>query len=231
MNFLFFVIISLTPYAFSRDIRSVSVQGKCHLKVTPDRGRITMTAENESRNQKEAVKKSTDQINELRKIIKKINPKNLELKSVNYHIYPIREYEKDRMVNKGIKATLGLEVVSSEIEKLSEILTEASDLGIKNIGDLQFFLSIEESEKNYLKCLEVASINAKLKAEQLAKKLQFKVGEVLQVIEGDQSRSRIPPVPQGGMIKSFMTAESSAPQMEAGEEDFSITLDVTFGIK
>jgi uncharacterized protein YggE len=218
--------------AFAKETKLVQVQGTCKIKVTPDQGSILFTAENDSKNQKDAVSKSTKQINELREKIKKFNLKHLELKTTNYNVYPIREYENNRYVDKGMRASLALEVTTSEIMRLGEVMALASELNIKNVGQLQTFLSLDEEEKTYLKCLDIASQNAKVKAQQLAKELDFKLGSVEQIIEGQMSLPTPVPMMARGMVKSMMAMDSAgAPPIEAGTQEFGLTLTVTFGIK
>src|SRR5690606_13755365 len=118
---------------------------------------LIFTAENQSKNQKEAVKKTTEQIEKLKAQIKKLNLKDLMLKNSNYNVYPVREYEKERYVDKGYKAALNLEVTTSEISRIGETMIKASEAGIINVGNLTTFLSLEKSREEYLKCLDIAA--------------------------------------------------------------------------
>jgi len=228
---LLFTLVSLNSWA--KNPKQVQVQGSCQIKVTPDRGRITFTAENDSKNQKDALKKTNKQINELKEKISDLKLSHLELKNTGYYVHPIREYEKDRLVDKGMRVSLGLEVTTSEIAKIGEVIVLASDLDIKNVGQLQTFLSEKEEQKNYLRCLEIASQNAKEKAQKLANQLDFKLGGVEGIIEGAIEQTPTP-MPHRGMVKSMMAfSAESAPvsNIEVGQELFSITLQVIFGIK
>jgi uncharacterized protein YggE len=207
----------------------VQVEGTCDIKVVPDRGMISFTAENQSKDQTEAVKKTTDQMNELKVKIKNLNLKDLELKNTNYSVYPVREWEKERQVDKGTRATLTLEVTTSEIGRLGATLTEASKIGIQNVGSLQTFLSIEKAQKEYLKCLDIAAEDARVKATQLAKALDFKVGEVIKIIE-TPTPIETPPRPERAMMLKGMP-DMTPSNLEAGEQQFSTKLQVTFKIK
>jgi len=227
---LFLILTSFSTWA--KNPKQVQVQGTCQIKVTPDRGRITFTAENDSKNQKDALKKTNKQINELKEKISGLKLANLELKNTSYYVHPIREYEKDRLVDKGMRVSLGLEVTTSDIAKIGEVIVVASELDIKNVGQLQTFLSEKEEQKNYLHCLEIASQNAKEKAQKLADQLNFKLGGVEGIVEGVTEETPSP-MPRRGMVKTMMALAESAPvsNIEIGQELFSITLEVTFGIK
>lgn len=227
MKFLLALLI-LSTNAFALDVPQITVQGNCDMKVTPDRGTITFTAENQSKDQKEAVKKTNEQINKLKEEIKALNLKELELKNTNYSVNPIREYEKDRLVDKGIRAALTLEVVTSEISRLGETMLLASKLGFKNVGSLQTFLSTEKSQEEYLKCLDIAADDARAKARQLGKKLGFQVGDVIGLNE-NPSISR-PVFAERAMMKTMMDA-SAPTQVESGTQNFATNIQVTFRVK
>lgn len=207
----------------------IEVQGSCDIKVTPDRGVITFTAEHQEKNQKDAVKKSHDQINKLKEEIKALNLSDLELKTTNYSVHQVRDYEKERYVDKGYRATLSLEVTTSNIAELGNATVKASNVGIKNVGSLSTFLSTEKTQAEYLKCLDIAAMDAKKKALQLANKLGFKVGDVINVTETPSIER---PYPERPILKMAMASMDSAPSdVEAGKMQFSTTIKVTFKIK
>lgn len=230
MKFLLIGLL-LTLNAIADDQPQISVQGNCEIKVVPDRGMISFSAENQSKNQKEAVKKTTDQINQLKEDIKKLGLADLELKNTNYSVFPVREYEKEKYVDKGFRAVLALEVTTSEIARIGEAMITASKNGIENVGTMATFLSLEKSQKEYLKCLDIAADDARGKAQQLGKKLNFKVGEVINLNEVPNIPRPIP-VMERAMMKTNMSMDAGAPtHVEPGTQQYSTNIQVTFSIK
>lgn len=223
----YLIVLLFSVAAFADDPPQISVQGNCEIKVTPDRGSITFTAENQARDQKDAVKKTTEQINLLKEEIKKLNLADIELKNTNYNVFPVREYEKEKIVDKGIRANLSLEVTTSEIARIGEAMQAAAKVGVINVGSLTTYLSLEKSQKEYLKCLDIAADDAKGKAQQLAKKLGFKIGDVINLNEVPQV-SRPVPVMERAMMKSM---DSAPTQVEPGTQQYSTNIQVTFKIK
>ena len=229
MKFLLSISFLLSASVALAKAPQVTVQGNCEIKVTPDRGTVTFTAENQSKDQSVAVNKTTAQINTLKEAIQKLNLKEVELKNTNYSVFPVREWEKEKMVEKGIRASLSLEVTTSDISRLGEAMMEASKAKITNVGTLNTFLSLEKSRDEYLKCLDVAAQDAKNKANQLAKKLGFKVGDVIDLNEIPNVQA---PVPMGrAMLKTMSLDEAAPTQVEAGTQTFATQLQVTFSIK
>lgn len=212
------------------DIPQIQVQGNCEMKVIPDRGRITFTAENQSKDQKEAVRKTNDQINKLKEAIKDLKLEDVELKNTGYNVFPVREWDKERIIEKGFRASLSLEVVTSEISRIGEAMMKGSAAGITNVGQLETFLSLEKSQKEYLKCLDIAADDAKNKALQLGKKLGFKIGDVIALNEVPNIQQPPYPMPERAMMKT-MDAGAAPTQIEAGTQQYSTNIHVTFSIK
>jgi len=107
---------------------------------------------------------------------------------------------------------------------------KASNVGIKNVGSLSTFLSTEKTQAEYLKCLDIAAVDAKKKASQLASKLGFKVGDVIKVVETPNIQR---PYPERPMLKMAMASnlDTAPSDVEAGTMQFTTTIKVTFKIK
>jgi uncharacterized protein YggE len=226
--FPLFFVLSLSAFATDDFIQ---VQGRCSTKVTPDRVMVTFTAENTSKDQKEAFKKTNRQIEGLKADIKKLNLEKLELKNTGYNVYPVQEYLNNKVIDKGIRVSLSLEVTTSQIERIGEVMVSASKIGITNVGQLATFLSLEKTKEEYLKCLDVASDDAKAKARQLSKKLDIKLAGVVKVVEAPMVQPA--PIPfQRTMMAGMAKSEAmEAPKIEAGQQEFTTSIDVYFGIK
>lgn len=227
---LFTALLFLSGSAFAAmDVPQVQVQGSCDIKVIPDRGMITFMAENQAKDQKTAVKKTHDQINQLKEAIAALKLADSELKNTGYAVHPVREWEKEKMVDKGFRAVLTLEVTTSDIPRIGEAMMKASEKGITNVGRLETFLSPEKSQQEYLKCLDIAADDARNKANQLGKKLGFKVGDVIHLTEVPNIERPEFPM-ERAMMKSAMP-ESAPTTVEAGTQKFSTNIQVTFSIK
>lgn len=230
MKLLVPIILFISATAFADvDRPHVQVQGNCEVSVIPDRGSILFTSENQSNDQKEAVKKTNDQINKLKQRLTSLDLKNVELKNTNYSVYPVREYEKEKYVDKGFRASLSLELKTSDIARIGEALYEASKTGITQVGSLETSLSQEKSQAEYLKCLDIAADDARNKAKQLGQKLGFKIGEVLALNEVPSIPTHSPR-PERFMMKTAL-ADSAPTQIESGKLLFSTNIQVTFSIK
>lgn len=224
---LLFFFLSLSAFAQEHTIQ---VQGSCDVEVLPDRAKIVFQAENLSKDKVEVVKKTTQQIETLKEKIKALKLSDLEFKNTNYQVFEARDWEKDHYVSKGTRAILALEVSSSDIPKLGETLTLAAETGIQTVGQMMIYLSQEKAKVEYLKCLDIAALDAKAKGEQLGRKLGFKLGDVASVVETPNQMPPQTPYQMTTMAQDGGARQKSA-QIEPGKQNFSTTLQVNFLIK
>ncbi len=213
--------------------RLVSVQGRCEIKVTPDRGNLQLRTEKTAADTALAVDEVSKKIEAAKKKIQKLELADLELRTTHFQVHEHREWENNKNVFKGYRASLGLEVTTSDIAKLGNVMAEAAKLGLTGTDSLRTFLSLEKSQKEYLKCLDIASADALKKAKQLAKSLDASVGEVESVNESPAIISAPQPMysamMDGGM--RGMEKAAQAPSIEVGDQTFSTTLQVSFQLK
>lgn len=228
-KFLIFTLLTLSFNGWGS--RTVAVSGKCEIKVTPDRGSVQLRMEKTTDSVNASVKEVTQKINLLRVAIKKMNLKDLELSTTQFNVSPHHEWQNNKNVFKGYKATQGLEVITSEISRLAEVMGSAAKIGITGTENYRTFLSLQKSQAEYLNCLDVASVDAHKKAERLAKKLGAKLGEVETIVESQPQVQSPGPIMmmEASMAKS--SARDAEPEIDVADHTYSTSLRVTFILK
>lgn len=206
----------------------ISVTGKCETKVVPDRGSLQLQTEKTAPTVKEALADVTRKIDEARASVQKLKLADLELKTTQFQVNPHHEWQNNKNVFKGYRASLGLDITTSDITKLGEVMSSAAKIGLTGTGNLRTYLSLEKSRSEYLACLDVAAEDAQKKAQRLAQKLGHKIDEVLSVEEGSyQSNPQQPVLFEAAMAKS----SDAAPTIDVGTEVLSTSIRVTFKLK
>lgn len=208
----------------------VNVTGRCQIKVIPDQASLSFTAESLEKDQQKAVAKMTAQMNSLTEKMKALKLKDTILETSGYNVYEQRDWENNKMISKGYRASLTLTVTSSDITRMGEAISEGSKVGITNVGNLRTFLSLEKEQAEYLKCLDIAAADARAKAEQLTRKLKAKLGDVLEIFERAQS-SRPAPVYERAMMSLKSNSDAAPVSVEAGEQVLSTQIEVKFSLK
>ncbi|MBU6376123.1 MAG: SIMPL domain-containing protein [Bdellovibrionales bacterium] len=211
------------------EVRKVTVSGKCSRNVTPDRGAMVLTAEFRDDDLKTASRRATEAYERTRDAVKKLNLKDLDLKTVEYSMGEVREWEKNKSVFKGYRARMGLRVATSQVDRLGELIAIASREGLKDVGALQSFLSDSKQISEQVGCLQDAAGDARIKAEKLASSLGASLGEVLRISESGGTQDVFSP--RMMTFGSRDSEEIKAPTIEAGQQTLNLTVEVSFSLK
>jgi len=210
----------------------VSVGGECRLRVSTDRGQMTLTVENIDKDVAKATKKTNDQYNKLKKDLEKLKVDDLEITTSSYNVYERKEWESNKSVSKGFIASLSMVLESNKLDAFGDFIRVANINNVTNVSDFNTFLSLQKQKQLDLECLKVASKSAMEKAQTLAQELKGKLGGVLQINE-TQSFTPAPnpyPAPMGAnmMKMDSEAATPPAPQITAGQTEYNKSITVNF---
>jgi uncharacterized protein YggE len=187
--------------------------------------------ENLDKDVAKASKRTNDQYNKLKKDLDKLKIEDLVITTSGYNVFELKEWENNKSVSKGFKATLGMTLESNKLESFSEIIRVANAANVTNISGFNTFLSLNKQKQLDLECLKVASKNAFDKAQVLAQELKGKLGSVAQISEVAQSVDP-GPMPMGMEMKttSMMAVGdgSSAPEVSSGQTEYRKRITVSF---
>jgi uncharacterized protein YggE len=228
--FVFFLFSALPVHA---DIeRRITVSGACLKRVTPDRGAITLTAEAQDPDLREASRQATRVHERLRDEVKKLGLKDAELQTSEYQVQEVREWAQNKSVSRGFRARMGLHVSTSEIARVGEVIAIGARQQVRDVGALQVFLSTERMRQERFACLEEAARDARRKAERLAQSLDSKLGKVETLTEIDHGGFE-PPMP---LMMTEMRAKGAAadmppPSVEAGSREIRVSVNATFSLQ
>lgn len=231
MSSALFLFFSAAVWANST--KSLFVSGDCQKKVGQDRVAVTMTAEFVDNNATVASSKASQQYNQLRDKIKKLNLKDAEISTVEYSLNEEFEWIKNIQKSKGFRARQSLSVETSDITKIGEALKVAQELGVKRVSGLSTFVSDELRKSEREACLEEAFKNAKSKADRLAKVSGTRIGSVIEMNESPRPPVSVE-IPRYkaamAMDASANTMNEAAPSIDFRAETIQTSLQVIFQI-
>ncbi|MES2966034.1 MAG: SIMPL domain-containing protein [Bdellovibrionota bacterium] len=214
--------------------RTISVTGTCTKTVTFDRGAIIVTADVLDPDLQKATKRATDTYEAVRAAVQKLNLKDSQLMTNEYSVTEQKEWEKERAVSKGFRARMGLQVTTSEISRLGEVIAIAAKQSVRDVSALNSFLSADKEKTERESCLEAAVQNAQAKAARMAKIAGAKLGRVQQLLEeGAQAPEPISQRPMQMEAKSSYVSKmaDSGPGVEAGAGRLRVNVNATFAIE
>lgn len=222
MTFILLFFLSAGAHA-----RTVATIGFCEREVAPDRAGLVLTVEARENAAGAAGAKASKQYEKLRGEIRKLKLADMKLQTSHYNVQPLYDYENGKARARGYQAVMSLDLETSEIARMGEVIELVSKLGVQNVSQLNMFLSPEKQRSEHEGCLEEAVRNARQKAERLAKAEGAKVGPVQTIEESKRmDSSPVPPMPMMAMAKS-----ESGPVMETRAQRVQVTVHATFSLK
>lgn len=228
------LILLAAGSAFAGDERRITVSGQCKRQVPPDRGAVVLVAENRDKDLKTAAKKTTDAYNRLLESVKRLKLEEVQIETSEYVLNEIREWEKDRSVFKGYRARMGLDISTSQIQRLGEVVLLGAQQEVQETGQLRTFLSGELIQKETQVCLRDAVEVARQKAQKMAESAGVRLGGVVAIHESSGSTFDSPmprPMLEGMTLKARAASDLEAPSIEGGKKTIQANVTVVFEIQ
>lgn len=232
LTLLSFIAISGSALA---EERQISVQGNWSKSAADDRAAITFTVSLTDKDVAKVERETHRTYSQLLKAIEVLKFKDQKLESTQYSLNPEYSWDKGKKIYLGHKASIGLNLTTSEIKRIGEAIVAAKRVGVDEIGSLTTYLSEEAREKLYLQGLELAMKDAAHKADLLLKAANAKRGKIISIVEAKNTMPSFPmPRPMMAMAKSFRAMEADqapAPEVQAGESSVSVIIAAIYAIE
>lgn len=201
-----------TVYA-PADIASLEVGVRSGIKSTPQE------AANESNN------KTNDIIEELANL----GVEEKDIKTSNYRLSPEYNWTESRGQQLvGYEVTQSLTIKIRDLEKISSVISQTTEKGANQVGNISFTIDDDESLKSEARAAAITK--AQNKAKEIAAQSGLKLGRLLNVEEGYSSQIITPSYNK--MMDSVAGLESvSAPNIQTGENEVSVSVILTYKVK
>lgn len=163
----------------------ITVTGKGSYKVIPDIVLANITIFHEEDTSQEAVDKNSITTEKVMSALEAIEAKDLKIQTISFNLDPLYNY---RGKNKppeiyAYRATTILEVSTTEIPIIGEIIAEAIETGANDISSLRFDLSKEKEKEAKRYALEEATRDGENKAYAIANSLDVEIDNVYYIEE------------------------------------------------
>lgn len=207
----------------------VSVQGTGTVKVVPDTVRLNATISFVGATNSAASKAVSTSAAAFRAALKDKKVATKDIQSQNLTIYPEYTWTQEKGQElKGYRASQSFTVLVRDEANAGAIIDASVDAAGDNIqvtGVTPIVLDIDDAQDA---AREKAVAKAKKKATAYAKLFDFDLGKILWVSESSSAYN--PPI--YGMAKASV-ADAAAPptEIDLGEQDVTVTVDVRWSIK
>jgi uncharacterized protein YggE len=231
---IFTTALALLPLGVSAQSASaatsgVSVQGTGTVTVTPDTVRLNATISFVGATNSAASKAVSTSAAAFRAALKDKKVATKDIKSQNLTIYPEYTWTQEKGQElKGYRASQSLTVLIRDETSAGAIIDAAVDAAGDNIQVTSVAPIVLDLDDAQDAAREKAVAKAKKKAAAYAKLFDFSLGKILWVSETSSSYN--PPI--FGLAKTS-AAEAAAPptEIDLGEQDVTVTVDVRWSIK
>ncbi len=211
----------------------VSAQGQSSLSVQPDEISVYVTIESKNKTLQEA-QKTNSEIREA--VVEKLLDMGIDEEDIefaNYNSYPWTEWINGRSVERGYIVNQQIVIKRSEFKKVPRIVDKVIEAG-GLISYMNFELSMEKENEYKSKALEMASKNAKEKAEAIASGQGKKVGKLVSVKSDEFNYAPVPyymAKAEGGSSDSIAEVRSAAASISPQDLEVSATIIAEYKLR
>lgn len=219
--------------------RTISVSGHGEVIAVPDVAVFTFDVRQESEKVEGAQSVATEKINKISELLEEAGIKEEDIKTISYNVYPQYDWVPatnclNRFDCGGKQELRGYEVSQStkvkvrDITEAGELITKVGELGVSNISGLQFVIDEDKDLKEEARDLAIE--DAKEKAENRAKSLGVKLGDLVSFYEENQNgRYGYDMMQESAVINK--ASDSIAPVLSPGETEVVSDISIIFEIK
>lgn len=228
------VFSSFSPYSKN----SVTVEGTSTIDATPDLMTIYYNIETQAETSVEAKDANNEIFDKLVLGLATEGFTKDELKTQNFNIYPNYEWKNNKQTQNGYKAIhyLKLELSADEFDKISEVIDAGVNSGA-GISYINFELSDALQSQYKAEALELASKDARTKAEAVATGFNKKVGRLVSVSVSDYNyypwniyTSRAEEDSAGSTVQDAELAKEAAANITPSEQEITARVSATYKI-
>jgi len=216
-------------YFDDTDQEQITISGEGIAYVKPDVAVISLGVKTEGKKSDEVVSQNNEKMNAIIQSIKDLGIEDKDIKTSLYNLQPKYNYTQTRgqeLVGYSLNQQITVKV--RDFEKISSVLDKSTSNGANTIGQLQ--ITVDDPESAKAEAREKAIEAAKTKAEAMAKNSGMKLGKIINIYEDYNNYPQ--PMYDTNMVMAEKAVSSiTPPTIEAGEEEISVTVFLTYKVK
>lgn len=229
INLVFFVMPAIKKFGESfSPARTTVISAEGKTIVSPDIANLSFSVASEGKDPKSLADNNNKKISAAIDFVKSKGVDAKDIKTTNYNLTPVYEYDKDsrRTFISGYNLTQTVTVKVRDLTKVAEIIGGLPPLGINQLGGISF--SIDDPEKFLGEARAEAFVRIRVKAEDVVKNSGLRLGKIVNVSENQNS-----PVPYYRALGSAISGADSAvaPTIEPGTQELKVQLSVTYALE
>lgn len=214
---------------------TVTVQGSGQATLPPDVARVSFTVENTALTVAKAQEATTKQSKSALTFVKEKGVAEKDIKTLSYNIFPKYEYtygscqspfcdRTPQMVGYTVSETI--QVTIHDLSLAGEIIGGLGETGVQNLSGPSF--ALDDATAGYNAARADAIQKAKAQAKLLEKQLGVSLGKIVNFSE---SSGGYPYPTMYGLAMGGEMKDSSAPNIQSGENTYTASVSITYEIR
>ncbi|WP_051330827.1 SIMPL domain-containing protein [Aneurinibacillus terranovensis] len=205
-------------------LHTITVVGKGEIDVQPDIAIVQLALQTNGKTAKEAQNANAKQFANIMKALKNLNIADKDIQTIRYSTYPNYSYEKQKQELIGYQVEQAIQVTYRQLDNVGSLLDKVTAAGANRIDNVMF--NSGEIEKYQEQATEEAIDNARLKAEQMAKRAGVTIKEIVQMNENGTNPGPIFMNTMGS--SASMDAKAAQTQLYPGAMNIQEFVTVTY---
>ena len=228
------VLMSATIYATSQGgsekdtENTISMSGYAEQKVVPDTATLRIGVVVQSATAKEASDENAALMSAVVAELKAMGLQDKEIQTSYVSVSPVYNYDKEQTIT-GYSASNSVQITTTKLENLSEIIDRSTAAGANEIGGISFSVSDDMRKQLREDLMNEAVTDASSKAATLAKSLGVEITGVQTSSVSESSDSRVFYEYDRAMEEQASGAVSTP--IQPGESTVSMSVQVTYYIE
>ncbi len=224
------LVMALTIYAISQNgsntTDTITMSGYAEEKVVPDTASLSIGVVVQADTAKDASDQNAALMSAVVAELKALGLEDREIQTSYVSVYPVYNYDREQTIT-GYSASNSVQVTTTKIGNLSQIIDSSTAAGANQIGSISFSVSDDRQEQLREDLMNEAIADASSKANALAGSLDLKVTGVQTASISENGNSIYYPVAEAAMDTG--AGKVSTP-IEPGESTVSMSVQVTYYI-
>lgn len=212
---------------------SITVSGEGTVKAVADLVLANISVVTEKPTSEEAVEENSTISNAVIDAIERIDAEYIRVQTAGYSLNPLYYYQDESSPPEiyAYRVTSSINVETTDIEKIGQIITLAIENGANDISSLRFDLSVSAKEQAKKEALRKASLDAASKAGAIADSLGLELANIIMINESGTSYPG--PVYSLQKIESVISEDRELvpPVVEPQEIEVSSSVDITYSFR
>ncbi|MBC7086120.1 MAG: SIMPL domain-containing protein [Methanomethylovorans sp.] len=227
------VVMALTIYAISQSgagqnaADTITMSGYAEQKVVPDTAALSIGVVVQADTAKAASDQNAALMSAVISELKALGLEDKEIQTSYVTVYPVYNYDKEQTIT-GYSASNSVQVTTTKLGNLSEIIDRSTAVGANQIGGISFSVSNDRQKQLREDLMSEAIADASAKANDLASSLGLKITGVKTASISENG------YPKVYYARAEAAMDAGAGQVstpiEPGESTISMSIQVTYYI-